>query len=305
MFRPKLDGTLMSYVTRLTALVQSIVPRLREHKVADRFLKFDGPIEYTDKIRAPTQSTSKFQAEQALGDWAENTLLCAINHTNGSAYAIHYGDDGKMKAEDDGFSAAYEEGLRRTFLTGKKSDLLLLDRAFKHPPAKHLISEPEWVDIVKRSIGGIEVRSSRLSVEINRAYHLSRHKGKKQPKEPNFTVKVEDLVKVFIWSHVNEKPQAYAQVFFDDIYAISFIGIIEYIERAEKLEVVKHERSDKTTIMVPVSNGIRVGGVSQGPEFTVVHNVTNSGRHDIFPMPHGGKMSVDVELLRSVLQEGT
>ena len=110
------------------------------------------------------------------------------------------------------------------------------------------------------------------------------------------------MVKVYLWNHLNKKPQAYVQVFFDEVHGLSFIDILEYIGSGEKLRVEKHKRSAKTTIMVPLSRGLKIGTVSEAASFEVVHNVTKNGRHDIYAKPLGGKIDIDLDSVWGLLK---
>lgn len=294
----------MSYSERVNAAAQRVVPVLRQLKVADKFLRFDGTIELPTRIVAPTQSDSKFQAEQALGDWAEDTLCKAINDLDVDVVAAHYGDNSKLFAEDAGFREAYIKGITDTFTFGKRADLLLLPRHVGAPLDLTVLDDNVRNHYVTKCLGALEVRSSRMSAAIYREYQSGRAADGKKPAsmEPNFTVKIEDLLKVFLWVHLNDKPQAYVQVFFDEVHAMGFAQMLEYIGNAKKLRVEKHDRSDKTTIMIPISNGKEVGKVLEPPSFAVVHNTLRSGRHDIFARPSGGKMAIDFKSLLTSLE---
>ena len=229
-------------------------------------------------------------------------LRLLINRARAGVRAVHYGDNSKLFAEDDGFREAYVAGVTRTFAEGKRSDLLLLSDQVEAPDDCTDLSEAETRRIVKESIGGLEIRSSRLSVQIYKQYQRRRVAAGHKPSsmEPSVTVKVEDLLKVYVWNVRNAKPQAYIQVFFDEVYGLSFLSILRYIATA-KLRVERHKRSEKTTIMVPISEGRRIGSVTQ-PSFDVVHNTTQNGRHEIFARPLGGSIEIDAVAVRRLLE---
>lgn len=292
----------MTYVKRLQEAAKAAIPALKKMGVDDKYTVFKSTMEIPTRFYPPSQSDSKFQAEQALGDWAEDSVRAAINRAKAGVRAVHYGDNSKVFAEDEGFREAYIAGVTRTFAEGKRSDLLLLSDAVDAPDDCTDLTAAETKRIVKASIGGLEVRSSRLSVQIYKSYQKRRLAEGHKPTsmEPSITVKVEDLFKVYVWNIRNEKPQAYIQVFFDEVHGLSFLDILEYIGTA-KLRVEKHKRSDKTTIMVPISQGKLVGKVKQ-PTFDVVHNTTQNGRHDIFARPQGGKIEVDAVAIRKLLE---
>lgn len=292
----------MSYVETLQQAADAAIPALRKLGVDERFTSFKPNMEMPARIVPPSQSDSKFQAEQALGDWAEGLVRTAINAADAGVRAVHYGDNNKAFAEDDGFRDSYIASVRRTYVEGKRSDLLLLRADSDAPDDCTNLDDEQTSRIVRDSLGGLEVRSSRLTVEIYKRYQKDRlAEGKKiSSAEPNITVKIEDLFKVHLWNIKNAKPQAYIQVFFDHVYGISFLDILKYIGTA-KLRVEKHKRSDKTTIMIPVGQAKFVGTVAP-PEFDVVHNITRNGRHDIFARPRGGNMLIDAAAVRNLLK---
>lgn len=292
----------MSYANRCRASAERLTSVLKDLDVEEKYLRFDGKIELPKRISVPTQSDSKFQAEQALGDWAENTLKNSINLRSSHVTAISYGDNSKVFAEDDAFKQAYKTGIIETFTYGKRADLLVVPRTDGTPADITDLDHEQRENFVRSSLGALEVRSSRMTARVYRDYQKSRAAEKKRPKflEPNFTLKVEDLVKVFLWISLNDKPQSYVQVFFDEVHAIGFATMLEYIVSGEKLVVEKHDRSDKTTIMIPISVGGQVGSITDMPSFSVVHNILKSGRHDIFAKPDGGSMEIDVDqIIRS------
>jgi hypothetical protein len=292
----------MTYVRRLQEAAKAAIPALRKMGVEDKYAAFKNTLEIPTRFYPPSQSDSKFQAEQALGDWAEESVKAAINQAKTGVRAVHYGDNSKAFAEDEGFRDDYIAGVKRTFTEGKRSDLLLLDDCADAPDDCTNLSKADTQRVVTESIGGLEVRSSRLSVQIYKEYQKKRLADGHKPTsmEPSITVKVEDLFKVYVWNVLNRKPQAYVQVFFDEVHGLSFLDILEYIGTA-KLRVEKHKRSDKTTIMIPISQGKLIGKVTQ-PTFYVVHNTTQNGRHDIFASPQGGKIKINAVAVRSLLE---
>jgi hypothetical protein len=302
--RRRFGRTTVSYIKRLDAAAASAIPVLSKLGVDERYLRFSGTVEIPDRFYPPSQSDSKFQAEQALGDWAEDAVRDAINRQNGQVKAVHYGANSKLFAEDEGFRDAYIEGIKQTCMEGKRSDLLLMKADVPADLDSTELTVSESKILVAKSIGGLEIRSSRLSANRYRAYQQERLLAGKKPTslEPSITVKIEDLVKVFLWNHLNKRPQAYIQVFFDEVHGLSFIDILEYIGSGDKLRVEKHKRSAKTTIMIPLSMGEQVGEVIEPAAFEVVHNVTKNGRHDIFARPSGGRLDVNLALIEGLLK---
>ena len=61
---------------------------LKKLSVEDRYLKFDGSVDVPTRFFVPTQAGTKFQAEQALGDWAEDSLRDGINKSNAGVKAM-------------------------------------------------------------------------------------------------------------------------------------------------------------------------------------------------------------------------
>ncbi|WP_428630955.1 AccI family restriction endonuclease [Sphingopyxis sp.] len=293
-----------SYLGQLQEAAAAIIPVLKKLGVEQKYLNFNDVLEIPERFYPPSQSDSKFQAEQALGDWAENSVCDAINRQGGGIRAVHYGANSKLFAEDEGFRDAYIAGIKQTCIEGKRSDLLILPADVKADLDSTELTVENSKSLVAKSLGGLEIRSSRLNADQYRKYQNERLKAGKKPSslEPNITVKVEDLVKVYLWNRLNNKPQAYVQVFFDEIHGLSFIEILRYIGSGEKLRVEKHKRSAKTTIMIPISMGKKIGSVTIPAEFDVVHNVTLNGRHDIFARPTGGNVEVDIQLVEQLLQ---
>lgn len=294
----------MSYIKRLEAAAEAAIPTLKKIGVEARYLKFGDSIELPDRFYPPAQSDSKFQAEQALGDWAEDAVCDAINRHKGAVHAVHYGANSKLFAEDDGFRDEYIAGIKQTCIEGKRSDLLLLPFKVKANLDSTTLNVESSTALVAKSVGGLEIRSSRLNAAQYRSYQQARLAAGKKPTtmEPSITVKIEDLAKVYLWNYINKKPQAYVQVFFDEVHGLSFIDILEYISSGERLRVEKHKRSAKTTIMVPLSKGKQIGTVTEPANFEVVHNVTKNGRHDIYAKPTGGKIEMNLPDVWSLLK---
>jgi hypothetical protein len=228
---------LSGYAKNLTAAAQKIIPVLRKLAVEDRFLTFDGSIDVPTRFFVPTQAGTKFQAEQALGDWAENTLRHGINNSSAGVKAVPFGYNSKIMAEDENFREEYIAGIIDTSKYGKRADLLLFESSADVPDDLTGLDSNAVRQFIPPCLGALEVRSSRLDAQTYMAYQRERKEEGKKPTfmEPNFTVKVEDLVKVFLWIHQNDKPQAYVQVFFDEIYAIGFLEVMKYIGHVSKL----------------------------------------------------------------------
>lgn len=293
----------MTYLASLKGPLKGAVKNLSQHGIEKDKLQFGGETP-VPKIRAPSFADSKFQQEQALGDWAETTLAAALNEALPDHRAVAYGFSSKIIAGDEGFKDHYENGIRDTCKYGKRADLLVVERG---ADLAEDISGLETVDLagaVSKSLGAIEVRSSRMESKVHAAYVKEQLAAGKKVATPelNFTVKVEDLIKVYRWIEVHDKPQLYAQVFLDAVYAIGIREILEYIASAKKLKIDNPARSRKYTIMVPISAGHRVGDVVEYPKFEVVDRLTKNGRHDIYARPVGGRAKVDGKLICDLLR---
>jgi hypothetical protein len=139
----------MTYIKQLEEAATAAVPALKKMGVEEKYTAFKTAMEIPTRFYPPSQSDSKFQAEQALGDWAENSVKTAINRARAGVRAVHYGDNSKLFAEDDGFREAYVAGVTRTFAEGKRSDLLLLSDQVEAPDDCTDLSEAETRRIVK------------------------------------------------------------------------------------------------------------------------------------------------------------
>jgi hypothetical protein len=293
----------MTYFAQLEALKEGVVERLAQKGVTENMLRFGGPTPAPERIRAPAQANTKFQEEQAFGDWAETTLARALSKASRDHRAIQYGFSSKIVAGEEGFKEQYHAGIHDTCEHGKRPDLLIVEVGHQIPDDVSGIATPDLRDVVAASLGAVEVRSSRTEVNLRKAYvEAQRALGKRvTTPELNFTVKVEDLVKVYRWIEVHNKAQLYAQVFLDEVHAIGVREIMQYIIAAERLKVEEYERNKKYTIMVPLSTGVQIGRISKYPEFEVVDRPTRDGRHDIFARPIGGEIDVDAALVEQLL----
>jgi hypothetical protein len=294
----------MSYHDSLAQLLKAAVKALSKKGVEDDKLTFGGETPEPARIWVPSFADSKFQAEQALGDWAENTLASALNEALPEHRAVHYGFSSKIIAGEDGFKEHYTKGVTDTCKYGKRADLLIVDRDSILADDVSNIETPDLMNDVAHCLGAIEVRSSRMESKVHAAYVAGQLAAGKKVATPelNFTVKVEDLIKVYRWIEVHDKPQLYAQVFLDAVYAIGIREILQYIASADKLKIENPQRSRKYTIMVPLSAGHRIGDVPDYPKFELIDRLTQNGRHDIYARPIGGRATVNGTLVCKLLQ---
>lgn len=284
-----------SYHANTIKELKSALAALRKKGVdVDQYI-FDGPSPPPQKIRAPSFADSKFQQEQAFGDWAENTLAAAINANSPHYRAIHYGFSSKTIAGEPGFKEEYEAGIRDTCEWGKRADLLLVPTDLAIEDDVSHMATGDLQTVVGASVGAIEVRSSRMELAKHATYVKGElAKGKKvSTPELSFTVKVEDLAKVIRWIQVHDRPQVYAQVLLDTVHVIGVAEIISYLSTAEKIEMMNPKRSGKETIKVPLSKGHEAGKIVEYPELHAIDRIAKNGRHDWFIRPEGGKIEVD------------
>lgn len=293
----------MTYAEAAAGLLPSMIKSLKRNRFKPEALIYGEADDPNARIHVPTHADSKFVAEQALGDWAEFKMAAAVNEAIPEWKAAHYGSSGKLMAGEEGFKESYREGVLESRAFGKRPDLLLVPAGTEC--ANDVSGEPicDLDELVSNAIGSIEVRSSRLEAQTyiaERAKQIAAG-NKKVPAEPSITVKVEDLQKVYRWIARYSVPQAYAQVFFDDVHAINFLDIMSYIAAADRLRIENHARSRKTTIMIPLSRAVKVGEVVEEPFFEVVQKTTPTGRRVIYAEPLGGHIAVDGGALKNVI----
>lgn len=289
----------MTYINQIKKEASKARKVLLKKNVDERFCRFSSTPEVVpDRIWAPSQAMTKFQMEQALGDWAEDRVAEAINQNPGFT-AVAFGDNDKTLSQDKTFGDIYRAGKVREFEFGKRSDILLFEKEANPQNDATGLTGEEAEELCAACVAALEVRSSRTSAEVFIKYCKKQKEAGKRPArmEPSFTVKVEDLAKVFRWIARNEKPVIYIQVFFDKVYALNFIEVFRFIDtKGSKLRLENPNRSGKFTIMIPISLGRCIGSVIP-PNFEIVHTVHDNGRHDIFGKPSEGKVSIDLEAL--------
>lgn len=292
----------MKYITEIANEAEKAKGILLAKKVESRFCQFSAAAEeLPKKIWAPSQAMTKFQMEQALGDWAEALVARAINRSKDHK-AIAFGDNDKILSQATGFAEIYRAGKIREFQFGKRSDLLLFPAKAITPEEATSLNGEEAEKLCSSCIAALEVRSSRTSAHRFIEYRKKqRDLGKKPEKmEPSFTVKAEDLGKVYRWIARNKKPLLYLQVFFDSVFALNFIEVFRFInQKGNKLKLENPQRSGKFTIMIPISFGRQVGEVIAPSCFEPVHEQHEDGRHDIYAKPRNGDAIIKIENLIS------
>ena len=123
-----------------------------------------------------------------------------------------------------------------------------------------------------------------------------------------FTVKVEDLRIVYRWMLKYKKPQIFIQVFFDSMYAINVLKIFEIIAKGKDewpafMKIDSPAKSqEKATIVVPITEGIKIADNISMPTFEAHETKTTLGRHDAYVIPKNGKYVLNEENLKKVLE---
>lgn len=294
------------YFERLKALIPEVQTSLRNKGIHDRHLVFGGELP-EERVSVPTDARSEFLANRAMGDWAEDALADGIRMSSLAIEVSHYGDTDRIAAGEPGFKDAFLASKEETRRFGKRPDLLLFPSRTGIPP--NITNLPREIadEYARKSIAGVEVRSSKFKADkyMSVRKYDREISGKSTGREtPSFTVKVEDLRVVFRWIEVVGVRQIYAQVFFDSCYAIDIATIFETIasQDTKKFKIETPEKSQsKATIMIPITQGSRIGTFEQSPEFAVEVRETRTGRVDAYVRPTGGLLNIDCDKLLLVL----
>lgn len=294
------------YFTRIKELIPAVIQTLANKGIEEKHLQFGGEAEKEPKISIPTDARSEFLANRAMGDWAEGALKESFLSSNGIAVEIsHYGDTDSLAAGEPGFKENYLRAKEETRRWGKRPDLLIFPAGTVVPSDLTALSREEADDFARLALAGIEVRSSKFKADKYMAVKRQDKIDKKPSSRetPSFTVKVEDLKIVYRWLEVVQTQQMYAQVFFDSCFAINVYAIFEYVATASKgFTIEKPEKSqNKATIMIPITNGERLGTFSVSPEFGVEVRETRTGRVDAYVRPQGGQLVLEEEAFKKLL----
>ncbi len=114
----------------------------------------------------------------------------------------------------------------------------------------------------------------------------------------SITPKVEDLKVVHKWIMTYNVPHYYVQVFFDKVYGISFMHILELISNPG-LEDDKYfieqdtKNQNKTTIKIPSQDGTCLAQAVAEPDHHSVRKELNKGRLLFYVKFDGGKAFLD------------
>lgn len=295
-----------AYLSQLRATLDGVTATLAGKGIEMRHLAFggEGPLP-TKKPRVPTDARSEFLANRAMGDWAERVLTNAIQAACLGLKVTQYGNTDRIAAGHPDFKARYLAGLEETRTFGKRPDLLLFPEHFEVESDLSELPHPQTEPLIKDALAAIEVRSSKFeALRYMAVRQRQRDQGKKSGREtPSFTVKVEDLVIVYRWLERHQVPQTYCQVFFDSVFAINFLNIFRTIASGTDYSIETPAKSqEKSTIMIPITRGVRVGKARGLPEFAAEHRITELGRHDAYVVPRGGGFELDSAAMTEVLQ---
>lgn len=146
----------MEYYNKITELTKNISPTL---------VDFSEP---RGVVRVPTQASSEFITNKEQGDWAENLIFTAINESIDDLVAIKYGKSDGRVAGEEGFDDFFKEFQFELDTIGKRPDLLIFKKKdFDSNLGYDISNIPHYqiTEYVKKSIAGIEVRSSAFLIE--------------------------------------------------------------------------------------------------------------------------------------------
>jgi len=121
-----------------------------------------------DRTSPPTQASSNFITNKEQGDWAEDLIFRAINETSDNYVAVRYGKSDDLIAGDSGFDTFYTDFQDELDTIGKRPDLLVFKKADFDEELGFDISKLEHssiTDYVKKSIAGLEIRSSAFLID--------------------------------------------------------------------------------------------------------------------------------------------
>jgi len=296
------------YFKELKANAEKVKSVLSAKGIDEKYLRFGGEgLKSNKKVKVPTVAFSNFLANRAMGDWAEEILSTAINETSNEYKAIHYGDSDDISAGEEGFEEFYLNRIDDVRLYGKRPDLLIVGTEIQSKRDVSKISTIELKSLVSKSLGAIEVRSSKIEAhKYIEARRKQREAGvKRSPQTPSFTVKVEDLIIVYRWMQLFKCKQVYCQVFFDSVFAIDVLRIFEIISEEKgnwKIETPANSQL-KATIMIPITEGVQVGEITQLPLFEARDHVDYLGTHKAYVVPTEGQLELDFEKLLAILTQ--
>jgi hypothetical protein len=122
----------------------------------------------------------------------------------------------------------------------------------------------------------------------------------------SITPKVEDIKVVYKWIETFNIPHFYFQVFFDNVYGISFEQILQIISDSNNEGVIFSIETDtknqnKTTIKINSKSGVRIASRVEEPTHESVRKEMDRGRLLFYVTFKGGTAFLDVDNLRNIL----
>lgn len=207
------------YQSRINSLIASIDTTL---------VDFSYKLKYDENERVPTQAFGEFLTNREQGDWAEKSIIKAINNTYDDIVAVQYGKNENIIAGDPGFKSFYKEYKKELVTIGKRPDVLIFSKDI-YEKYKGIdftsLSVEEQLEIIPLALAGLEVRSS--------AYLESEYIPKDDRPSLTFTPKVEDFLVVKKWIDTFGVPHYYVQVFFDGAFILSYENILEIMSTSQ------------------------------------------------------------------------
>jgi hypothetical protein len=146
----------MAYFDRIKELIKNIPTTIVDFSVQ------------RDRTTPPTQASSNFITNKEQGDWAEDLIFRAINESSKHYVAVRYGKSDDLIAGEEGFDEFYNEFQDELDTIGKRPDLLIFAKEDFNSKLGYDISKIEHNEIteyVKKSIAGLEIRSSAFLIE--------------------------------------------------------------------------------------------------------------------------------------------
>ena len=255
------------------------------------------------RSKPPSQAFSDFTIHREQGYWAERMLAAGLSEAVGSDYDIvKYGKSDTIIAGQDGFKEFYEQYQDELDAVGKKPDVLVFRKNVVDKADISMMDIQEHAGVVGNAVIGIEIRSSSF---LAKKY---RQKNKSEPKKfMSFTVKIEDMQAVMRWVEAYNVRHYYAQVFFDEIYMISFKRILETIrDHAGDKTVYRIEKNQrnqsKTTAYINISQGVNIGEIKTPPTPTSKVTELDSGRLLHYVGFNNGAITIDRESALSLIR---
>jgi hypothetical protein len=252
--------------------------RALAQKLPSQIVDFSVP---RKKPPLPTQANSNFIINKNLGDWGEDLVRRSILATTKDYVVARYGIGGEKVFGEEGFAEEFRAYQRNLDIWGKRPDLLIFKKD-DYPSTDFNLSnkeDSEIIDLVRKAILGIEVRSSNF---LSKKYVA----GKSAKFDVlSFQIKVEDIVIVLKWIENTGVPHFYVQVPQDEVYRIGFHRALKIVtqEASDEDEITYSiervpKNQFKNTIKIPFSEKAKVGDITDPPQINAVRRELDNGR---------------------------